>query len=125
MDNNEVISNLKKCVEKLEANENALKKKRNSIPASDDESIRKRNKLTGLMAEMIAKTNALESVINEREAAEAGSVPPLDPNLVTKFKEQMNKLNVVIQADQNFDAIVAAAKGINSAAAEIKTTTAT
>ncbi|MDO9149983.1 MAG: hypothetical protein Q8K07_19920 [Methylicorpusculum sp.] len=123
MNNTEVIKKLKECVTKLESDINTLEIKRDNIPSSDDESMRKQDELTSLMSEMIAKKSALESVINERETAEAGSIPPLSPDLVTKFEEQMNQLNVVIQADQNFDKIVAVAKGINSAAAEMKTTT--
>lgn len=123
MNNTEVIDKLQQSVDKLEADKNTLKTKRNRIPGLNEKQRQQRDTLTSLIADMIANKNALEAVINEREGASAGSIPPLSPDLVAKFKDQMEKLNVVIQADQNFDKIVAIAKGINSAAAEMEETT--
>lgn len=123
MNNAEVIKNLEKSVTKLKDQIKNLRKKRNSIPGLNEEQRKQKDTLTSLITEMLANQYALEVVINEREAAEKGSIPPLSPDLVTKFEDLMKKLNIVIQADQQFDRIVAIAKGINSAAAEMETTT--
>jgi hypothetical protein len=63
--------------------------------------------------------NSLEAIINEREAINS-SFPPLDGSTTAQFLFQMNILNLVIQADQNFDQIVAVANGIRVAADEIE-----
>lgn len=123
MNNADVIQNLEKSVTKLEDQIQNLKNKRNSIPGLNEEQRKQRDTLTSLITELIANKHALEVIINEREPAENDSIPPLSPDLVARFKEQMEKLNVVIQADQQFDRIVAIAKGINSAAADMETTT--
>jgi len=124
MDNNSVISELKACVKKLEDDIKILKKKRDSIPSDTPKQIQQKKELTSLIAEMIAEKNSLETIINEREAAVAGSIPPLSNDLVAKFTTKMNILNQVIKADQGFDQIVAIANGINSASAEISKITA-
>ena len=123
MDNKIVIVELKKCVAQLEVSIDILANKRDNTTSGTPEGRKQRRELTRLITQMIAEQTSLNFEIDEREAA-THSIPPLSPDLVAKFTEQMNKLNVVIQADQNFDKIVAVAKGINSAAAEIKTTTA-
>lgn len=123
MDNNTVITKLQECVTKLENAKQILIEKRNKIPASDEPKRQQIAELDILIAEMNAKIGALESIITERRATDAVSIPPLSPALVDQFKAQMDKLNVVIQADQNFDKIVAVAKGINEASAEISKTT--
>jgi hypothetical protein len=124
MDNNSVISELKACVKKLEDDIKILKKKRDGIPSDTPKQIQQKKELTSLIAEMIAEKNSLETIINEREAAVAGSIPPLSNDLVAKFTTKMNILNQVIKADQGFDQIVAIANGINSASAEISKITA-
>ncbi|MFI3219628.1 MAG: hypothetical protein QX189_10980 [Methylococcales bacterium] len=123
MNNDDVVAELKKCVKKLEKDGGILKEKRASIPSDNDKLIQQQKDLNSLIAEMLAKQNSLEAIINEREVAKH-PILPLEPDLVAKFNEQMNKLNVVIQADQKFDKFVAIAKSINSAAADMKTTTA-
>ena len=124
MDNNSVVSELKKCVTKLKDDIETLEEKRDSTTSGTQKLIQQRIRLTSLISEMIAKMNSLETVINERERAAAGSIPPLSSDKVAIFTAQMDILNKVIQADQTFDQIVAIANGINSASAEISKTTA-
>lgn len=123
MDNSTVITELKTCVKKLKSDIAILTDRLESTTSDTPTLIQQQNVLNSLITEMIAEKNSLELVINAREKAKAGAIQALDPAVVAQFKTQMEKLNVVIQADQNFDKIVAAAKGINSAAAEMKTTT--
>jgi hypothetical protein len=123
MDNKSVIVELKKCVAQLEVSIDILVDKRNNTTSGTPEGRKQRRELTRLITQMIAEQTSLNFEIDERESA-THSIPPLSPALVAKFTEQMEKLNLVIQANQNFDKIVAIAEGINSAATEIKTTTA-
>lgn len=118
MDNSSVISELKNAVANLEVNLTVLTEQRDSTTSGTPVLIQQRKTLTSLIAEMIAQKNALEIVINEREA-QSGAFPPLSSEQVAKFLAQMEILNTAIQADQNFDRIVAVAEGINAASAEV------
>ena len=119
MDNNTVIEKLKECVNKLVEDTFVMETKRDSLPNDTPAEIQQGIKLNNLISKMIAEKNSLEAVINEREAINS-TFPPLDDRTAAKFLFQMNILNLVIQADQHFDQIVAIANGIRGAADEIE-----
>lgn len=120
MNNHDVILKLKVCVEKLEHDISVLEEKSDGIPSDTPEQIQQQRKLTNIVAKMIAEQNSLETILRERKAIDDSAFSPLDESKTAQFLFQMNILNLVIQADQSFDQIVAVANGIRSAADEIE-----
>ena len=119
MDNKEVVKNLKESVEKITSNITILVECRDSIPTTTADLRQQRNRLTSLIAKLIAEQNSLESIINEREASLV-SFTPLDQASSAAFINLIHELDKVIQADQEFNKIVAMANGIKAAADEIE-----
>src|SRR5262245_5158946 len=118
MTNEATIQELREAVEQLIRRRAEVDIADNRIPPFSPQLRRQKRELQALSLDLLASRNALQSVIREREAAGAG-IPPLSPGAVQDFTLALGRLNQVIQADQTFDVIVAAARGIVSASERI------
>jgi chromosome segregation ATPase len=118
MTNEETIEDLEKAVEKLTQRRVELDTAENRIPPGSDELRKRKRTLQTHSLEMLAHKNALQSIIRERKAAST-PIPPLNEAQTSELKDALGDLNQVIKADQDFDAIVEIAKGVNGAAEKL------
>lgn len=115
MNNTEVISTLKECIEKLKIDIERIAKLRDAIPYDTNAQIQQRKVLNSVLAQLIAEESSMRFSLNEREA-QVNLFPPLDDEIAQLFLAYLNVLNQVIKDDQKFDQFVVIAKGIGSAA---------
>ena len=106
------------AIDRLKSRIDELDDAIDTIPPFSQEERKQRRLLNFEQQKMLAAKNALQTERRERKAAATG-IPRLTAREAAEFRAAVTALNRVIKADQSFDVIVAAARGINAAAERI------